>query len=93
MKQSHRDGLGSLRNWAVVLALVAGCGSAEIGEECDDVGQSDECEDGAICTNEESGGVCRAVCAETADCPSGHTCNGVSGTNVKSCQPDELKSK
>jgi hypothetical protein len=91
MKQSHRDGLGSLRNWAVVLALVAGCGSAEIGEECDDVGQSDECEDGAICTNEESGGVCRGVCAETADCPTGHTCNGVSGTNVKSCQPDELK--
>jgi hypothetical protein len=81
----------SSRNLALVLLLLAGCASAKIGEECDEVGESDECEDGAICTNEASGGICRAVCVETADCAAGHTCNGVSGTNVKSCQPDELK--
>jgi hypothetical protein len=91
MRHAYRDWFGSLRNVALVLALVSGCGSAEIGEECDDVGESDECEDGAICTNEASGGVCRAVCNETTDCPSNHTCNGVSGTSVKSCQPDEVK--
>jgi hypothetical protein len=91
MKQIHRDWPGSFRNLAMVLALVVGCGSAEIGEECEDIGESDECVDGAICTNETSGGVCRATCTETVSCPSGHTCNGVSGTNVKSCQPDEVK--
>lgn len=83
--------LEPLRTLVVFALLLGGCGSAEIGEECDDIGKADECEDGAICTNEASGGVCRAVCAETTDCPANHTCNGVSGTNVKSCQPDELK--
>jgi hypothetical protein len=91
MMHAYRDWLGSLRNLAVVVVLLSGCASAEIGEECDDVGESDECEDGAICTNEDGGGVCRAVCAETTDCPTSHSCNGVSGTNVKSCQPDEVK--
>lgn len=81
----------SFRHLVLVLTLLAGCGSAEIGEECDDVGESDECEDGAICTNEASGAICRAMCADTADCSLGHACNGVSGTNVKSCQPDEPK--
>jgi hypothetical protein len=75
----------------VLSSLLAGCGSAKIGEQCDDIGESDECEDGAICTNEASGGICRAICTETVDCPASHTCNGVSGTNVKSCQPDVLK--
>jgi hypothetical protein len=80
----------SFRN-LVLLVLLVGCGSAKIGEKCDDVGKADECEDGAICTNEASGGICRAVCVETATCPASHTCNGVSGTNVKSCQPDAPK--
>ena len=83
--------LRALRNLIVLSSLLAGCGSAKIGEQCDDIGESDECEDGAICTNEASGGICRAICTETVDCPASHTCNGVSGTNVKSCQPDVLK--
>ncbi|HKY34511.1 MAG TPA: hypothetical protein VJN18_01115 [Polyangiaceae bacterium] len=90
MNHTLRARGGSLRSLAFALSLLVGC-SSEIGEECDDVGQSDECEDGAICTNEEGGGICRAICAETADCPANHTCNGVSGTNIKSCQPDALK--
>jgi hypothetical protein len=83
--------LRSLRYWVVLLSLLPGCSSAKIGEECDDIGKSDECEDGALCTNEANGGICRAICTETIDCPAGHTCNGVSGTNVKSCQPDVSK--
>ena len=71
----------------LAVALLVGCGASEVGEECDDVGDTDECEDGAICTNEEGGAVCRALCKET--CPRGESCNGVSGTNLKSCQPDK----
>jgi hypothetical protein len=77
--------------WVVSLFLLVGCGSAKIGEKCDDIGQTDDCEDGAICTNEASGGICRAICTETVNCAPGHACNGVSGTNVKSCQPDQPK--
>jgi hypothetical protein len=65
-----------------------GCGGAEVGESCDDAGSTDDCEDGAICTNEDQGAVCRLLCKETAECPPAHSCNGVSGSNLKSCQPD-----
>ena len=72
----------------LALALLVGCGASEIGEECDDAGETDECEDGAVCTNEDGGAVCRALCKEQEECPSGETCNGISGTSLKSCQPD-----
>jgi len=74
----------------VVLCLLAvGCGKADFGEPCDEAGQEDECVDGAICTNE--GGEdfkCRALCDKQEDCPDGFECNGVSSTNLKSCQPE-----
>jgi hypothetical protein len=81
----------SLKSVMLVLAsvLLVACGSAEVGEECDDAGETDECEDDAICTNEDSGAVCRWLCDETSMCAAGHTCNGVSGSNLKSCQPDK----
>ena len=66
------------------------CGGAEIGEPCDDVGSGDECVDGAVCTNESGDAlVCRLACNEQEDCPEGHDCNGVSNTNVKTCQPKD----
>ena len=77
--------------WSLLAALllaVPACGESEIGEECDTAGSQDDCEGGALCTNEGGGAVCRALCAEQDDCPPGHACNGVSGTNLKSCQPD-----
>jgi hypothetical protein len=75
---------------AVALSvLMLACGGAEVGEECDEAGSTDECEDGAICTNEEAGAVCRFMCKETIECPAQHACNGVSGTSLKSCQPDK----
>jgi hypothetical protein len=72
---------------SVALLLVTACGDPDIGEECDDAGSSTECEDGAICTNENGKAICRAGCVEQEDCPAGYACNGVSGTNLKSCQP------
>lgn len=81
---------GKLRALAVlVLLLPLGCGSAEVGEDCDDVGDDDECEEGAICTNlgNSPDGVCLWLCEKDDQCPPDHECNGVSGTNAKSCQP------
>lgn len=69
------------------LMVMTGCGEAEIGEDCDESGSLDECVEGAICTNEGEDAVCRALCSEHDDCPSGQLCNGVSGSNQKSCQP------
>jgi hypothetical protein len=75
---------------SLAFALLSACGASEVGEECDDAGDTDECEDGAICTNEDGGGaVCRALCKEQEDCSGGLSCNGVSGTDLKSCQPDK----
>ena len=75
---------------AALLTLAAGCGGAEIGESCDDEGSTDECVDDAVCTNASGdAAACRALCQEHEDCPSGHSCNGVTGSNLKSCQPDE----
>ena len=74
---------------AFLLLGAVGCGKAELGESCDDAGKTDECEDGAVCTNEDEGAACRALCEEQEDCPAGYACNGVSNTNLKSCQPDK----
>jgi hypothetical protein len=77
--------------WSLAAALfIAGCGKSDVGEECDESGATDECVDGAICTNQSDGDdpVCRTLCVDQEDCPKGQACNGVSGTNQKSCQPD-----
>ena len=74
----------------MVWLLVAACSSdSEIGESCDSVASTDECVEDAICTNEEDDtAVCRLICEDQEDCPADHSCNGVSGTSTKSCQPD-----
>jgi hypothetical protein len=72
------------------LAAPLGCGPTEVGDDCDEVGDPDECEDGAICTNvsdSNNDGVCLWICDNNDHCPADHECNGVSGTNTKSCQP------
>lgn len=74
---------------AALLVVTAACGGADIGEDCDDHGSTDECVDDAVCTNEDGDhAACRALCEEHEDCPDGHSCNGVSNTSLKSCQPD-----
>ena len=83
------------RLWCCGLILGAGCwlvacGGVEIGEECDEVGNSDECVESAICTNEEGETArCRMLCDAQEDCPDGHDCNGVSNSSLKSCQPKQ----
>lgn len=74
---------------STLLLAVLGCGKGDVGDTCDDAGKQDECVDGAICTNEGEDAICRALCKESEDCAPGEACNGVSNTNLKSCQPNE----
>lgn len=71
----------------LALPFAVACGGADVGEECDTPGSTDECVDGAICTNSSAGNFCREICDTDADCPMGLGCNGISGTSIKSCQP------
>ena len=71
----------------VLLAVVGCSGESEIGEECDTAGSTDECVDGAICTNADDGLTCRRLCTDDAQCATTEACNGVAETNLKSCQP------
>ena len=61
----------------------------EVGEECEDIGDDDECEDGAICTNisDSNDGVCAWLCEKDDHCPADFECNGIASSNRKSCQP------
>jgi len=70
-----------------LITLAIACGAAEIGEECDKAGSRDECVDGAVCTNESDGARCRRICEDDMECSATQSCNGVSGSNIKSCQP------
>jgi len=69
----------------LTLASLTACGPAELGEECESTGSTDECVDGAICDTEDDAAVCLRLCEEDADCGSGYQCTGVSGDNRKAC--------
>jgi hypothetical protein len=82
--------------WALALG---GCaGSSEVGEACTTPGDTEECVDGAICTNLPGGDAqatgdenqCFALCTDDDQCTDLEGCRGISGTNLKSCQPDEV---
>ncbi len=70
-----------------LLAVFSCSGKADLGEECDTAGSTDDCVDGTICTNDSGGLRCRRMCNDDLQCTSLEACNGVSGTNIKSCQP------
>lgn len=77
---------------ATMAAALASCGKADLNEACDTAGSTDECKDGLVCTNFTSNGAsgnsCFKQCTDQTDCTSTQSCNGVSGTNIKSCQPN-----
>ena len=86
----NRQNLQLSRALFALLALTAiiGCdGKADLGEECNTPGSTDECVSGAVCTNDSGGQRCRPVCSDDKQCASTEACNGVSGTKIKSCQP------
>jgi hypothetical protein len=75
--------------WLVLtFVLFVGCGRADTGEGCDKSGDEKECVDEAICTKDATGAsTCRKRCSDDSQCSSTEKCNGVSATNIKSCQP------
>ncbi|QRK11868.1 hypothetical protein JQX13_18505 [Archangium violaceum] len=72
----------------VGLLAVTACGKAEIGEECDKTGSTDECVEGGICDTlggDTTGLQCLKICTQDSDCPATQACTGVSGSNQKAC--------
>jgi hypothetical protein len=78
-----------MKMWLVpAVVLLIACGRGDTGEACDTSGDTDECVDEAICTKESSGATtCRKRCVDDSQCAMTEQCNGVSSTNIKSCQP------
>ncbi|MFO0760810.1 MAG: hypothetical protein U0359_30315 [Byssovorax sp.] len=75
-----------------IFTFIAGCGGpAKLGEACDAEGQTDVCEDGAVCGKAVDALQCLKICVEKTDCPAGYDCNGVSGSSIKACRPDDTK--
>jgi hypothetical protein len=74
---------------ASAIAAFGACGDsqAEIGGHCDTPGNIDECVSGAVCANDAEGNHCRKSCTDQAQCASTENCNGISGSNLKACQP------
>jgi hypothetical protein len=73
------------------LSVTAACGgSAAIGDECGESGVTDgECEEGGICGKRDDSSEaleCLTICDADADCSSGLSCNGVSGSSTKGCR-------
>jgi hypothetical protein len=89
MTNLHTDWITRLALLGLFALGAAACGGADIGEDCDDPGSTDECVDDAICTNEDGRSTCRLRCDEQEDCPTKHKCSGVSSTDIKSCQPED----
>jgi hypothetical protein len=73
--------------FVVAAALVAGCGKAEIGEACEEVGKTDECVENAVCDTHAEHKKCHKVCSTGEDCAATENCNGISGSNLKACHP------
>ncbi len=70
------------------LAFLPYACAADVGDACDKSGDTAGCVDGAICTNLKGGdNVCRKQCTSSDECAANEACNGVSGANIKSCQP------
>jgi hypothetical protein len=80
-----------MRKLLIIAALfLTACGDGGVGDACDDPGSRDECEDGAICTNDDGNdGTCRFICSDHDDCASSERCNGIEGSDTKSCQSDD----
>ena len=71
------------------ITTIAACsGRADVYEACPVSGQIDACVDGAICAKAVNGAlICQFMCNDSKNCPQGTDCQGVAGTNLKSCRP------
>ena len=72
---------------ALLVVLVAACGGSELGDSCEQEGQTSECDDGLVCGKDKPANnlVCLKRCNAQSDCPSAQECNGLTGS-LKACQ-------
>lgn len=74
-------------------AAVVACGGhpgGTVGEVCDEAGSSNECESDEICDDTGDGGrYCLRICTDHVDCASNERCNGITGSDIKGCHPQE----
>ncbi|MGE0790548.1 MAG: hypothetical protein AB7S26_33025 [Sandaracinaceae bacterium] len=87
---------------ALALFALSACGPGQIGEECHGGSATNDCVDGAFCTQappEETVPVeqpnnlryfCRTICDDNADCEEGTTCLRAEGSMVSTCQPPDM---
>jgi hypothetical protein len=78
--------------WMVVSAAMAlSCGGAgDVGEECSEPGNVDQCVDGAVCHDRDAvdaPGQCRLICTDDTDCPDDGSCEDVMDSPYKGCIP------
>lgn len=76
--------------FASLVAVLPACSSAAAaGEPCETEGAVDQCVDGAICGKPSDTATepqCLVVCTSDADCATGKSCNGVTGSSIKACR-------
>lgn len=54
---------------------------------CSESGSTTECPGGTVCSTHSTQLLCAPTCQVKTDCRTDYECNGVSGSNVKSCRP------
>ena len=82
--RSHRNILLALTS-LLTAAVLNGCGTSALGEDCSSVGKSEGCDDGLICDNDAGKSVCLKICTVDADCPATQACTAVTGVVTKAC--------
>lgn len=72
----------------LALVVVTACGPS-VGDACNEEGKiENQCSNDAICGKTKEGPLkCLQQCVDSAQCPSGEECAGVSKTNIKGCRP------
>jgi hypothetical protein len=72
----------------LVIALIPACSSAgKIGETCDKEGSTTVCESNAACGKNPDGKlVCQKLCTDQAQCAATESCNGLTGSSLKTCR-------
>jgi hypothetical protein len=73
----------------VFLSAAACSGRGSQGESCAHTGSTDDCKSGLVCgkpTDSATSFQCLITCKGDGDCPSGTSCKGVDGTDIKGCR-------
>lgn len=54
---------------------------------CSTPGSENECPGGTLCSTHNNQQLCAPVCQTKAECRADYECNGVTGTDKKTCRP------